>query len=130
MLCTGDTLVLQAQTTAQNPAFVWMKNGQTITGATGSSYTVNTNNYQTGQDIFSVFLQETNAYCPASENININHVYQPHVYLTLQDTCIATPGDSIVYDAGQGMLYKWMDQNNTVLGTAQTQAFTKSGYTT
>jgi hypothetical protein len=25
------------------------------------------------------------------------------------------------------MLYKWMDQNNTVLGTAQTQAFTKSG---
>jgi hypothetical protein len=126
-LCTGDTLVLQAQTTAQNPAFVWMKNGQTITGATGSSYTVNTNNYQTGQDTFSVFLQETNAYCPASESININHVYQPHVYLTLQDTGIATPGDSIVYDAGQGMLYKWMDQNNTVLGTAQTQAFTKSG---
>jgi len=127
MLCTGDTLVLQAQTTAQNPAFVWMKNGQTITGATGSSYTVNTNNYQTGQDTFSVVLQASNTYCSANGNLMINHVYQPHIYLTLQDTGIAIPGDSIVYDAGQGMLYKWMDQNNTVLGTAQTQAFTKSG---
>jgi len=126
-LCTGDSLSLTAQSSLVSPTYVWRMNGQLLPGISGANLIINTNSYPTGTDTFTIALQGgSQQSCVNGDSIIVNHVYQPHVFGLLPDSVFLS-GYSVVYDAGQGMSYKWMDVQNAIIGTSQTQTFDSSG---
>jgi len=110
-LCTGDTTILIAQFTGAylNQTYQWFRNGLTIPGATGLSYTTN----QPGN--YRVFIDAGLCHADTSPTVTVTVVTRPVAIVTASTLTICS-GDTAFLQAGYaaGYSYTW-NHNGTVI---------------
>lgn len=115
--CAGGSVVLNAST-GTGYTYAWQRNGTTISGASGSSYTAT----QAGSYTVTV----TNAGCGITSNaINVTVTAQPSATISAGGPTGFCPGGSVVLSAstGTGYTYVWK-RNGTTISSATGSSYT------
>jgi hypothetical protein len=129
LLCHGESAMFYANADTNTVNYIWKWNGNLINAPMNQdSMMVNTATYPPGIDTLSIETNDGNITlaCPGKDYVIIVNVYQPHIAGTIPDStfCGNFP---LVYDAGPGKNYLWLDANLNYLGFNQTQSFDKTG---
>ncbi|MBK7382081.1 MAG: right-handed parallel beta-helix repeat-containing protein [Flavobacteriales bacterium] len=120
--CTGGSVALNA-TTGSGYAFVWKKNGSTISGATASTYTATTSG------TYTVVI--TSGGCSTtSAGAVVTASSAPTATITAGGSTAFCAGSSVVLNAstGIGLTYQWRKDGVSISGaTASTYSATTGG---
>jgi hypothetical protein len=120
--CAGGSVLLNA-TTGSGNTYLWKRDGTTISGATGSSYTA------TLAGSYTVTINAGS--CPVVSNAQQVHVGAlPIATLTASGPTTFCPGGSVTLNSstGTGYTYQWRRNGVTISGaTASTYSATQAG---
>ncbi len=120
--CSGGAVTLNASTGSGN-SYLWKRNGDNISGATGSTYTA------TQAGAFTVTV--TNNGCSTTSSaLNVSIDQAPTVGLTAGGATGFCPGGSVMLSTptGSGYTYQWKRNGNTISGaTGNTYSATQAG---
>lgn len=109
LLCTGESLTVNAVADTSTVNYIWRWDNQTMGIPTSQTfYNINTTSITPGNHVLSIETNDgaTTTQCPGRDYINVEVVYQPNIHGTLQDSAFCQ-GGSVTMDAGPGTSYTW-----------------------
>ena len=104
--CTGDTLMLRADTQPAAPSYRWLRDGNGITGEQQATIRV----YQSGQ--YVVFARPAGAICDGSDTLKVTFNDKPTATLTSSVSTFCV-GDSLLLTTETSTGYRYVWQRNT-----------------
>jgi len=130
LLCEGESYTVTANADTTTVNYLWYLNGNLSTLPQSQDW-YHINSLTLGQGSHTLKIEtndgSTTTQCPGIDEIKIEVVYQPVINNMIPDTAFCD-GNSVTFDAGQGLQYTWTDIAMNPLGASQTFTTSASGF--
>jgi hypothetical protein len=120
--CTGDSVLLTA-VSGTGLTYAWIRNGHTIPGATGNTYTA------TSGGTYVVAVTDNNGCKASAPEVDITAYPYPPAAITAMGSATFCQGDSVELDANKdaGLSYQWQLGGTDIPGATDEIYTTSSG---